>query len=109
MKVEQDETRQVANAHLERIGREARIGSGENVRPSKVLHANGLSDLAVEGVECLLASGLLVNVAQSVEVPVVVIPKGAGAGCMRAACRLFFFHPFGLVNRWVGLANRWVI
>src|SRR6202167_6043595 len=99
MMAEQRDARQGGSAHLDRIGGEARIGSGEimPVMCPKILHLNGLSDLAVDGVEYLLARALLENVTQGVEIPVVVIPEGAR--CMRAAWRLFFFLTNVLVSR----------
>src|SRR5439155_11508778 len=79
VKIEQRETGEVARAHLERIGRIDRVRAGDifAVGRSVVLHADRPGDLALEGVEDRRAGGMLVDRAERVEVPVVVVPEGA--------------------------------
>ena len=87
LKVGQGKRRKVSSAHVEGIRREARIAAGDvmSVTRPEILHADGLSDLAAEGVEDFGARGLLIDVAEGIEVPVVVIPESAG-GTGAARC-----------------------
>ena len=64
MKVKQGKTREIACAHVEDIGGETRIGAGDvmPVTRAEVLHANGLRDLAIEGVEDFRTGGVFVKV-----------------------------------------------
>jgi hypothetical protein len=98
MQIKQGESRKVSGAHLEGICREARILAGDvmSVARSEILHSNRLSDLSIECVEDLRARRLLIDVAECVEVPIVVIPKSSwGVG---AARRLLFQHALGLIR-----------
>src|SRR5580693_3286908 len=77
MKVKQGKARKVSCAHIEWVCWEARIRAGEitSVVRLEILHANRLRDLPIESLEDLSACRLLVDVAERIEVPVVVIPK----------------------------------
>src|SRR5580704_13980285 len=99
MKVKQGKARKVSCAHIEWVCWEARIRAGEitSVVRLEILHANRLRDLPIESLEDLRACRLLVDVAERIEVPVVVIPKRARG--MGAARRSLLRHTLRLVDR----------
>src|SRR5580704_17187068 len=89
MEVKQSEAREVSRADVEQIRGEMGIGTGDiaAVVRGEVLHSDRLSNLVVERVENICSRGLFEDVAERVEVPVVVIPEGSVR--MRAARRTF--------------------
>src|SRR5580693_4797074 len=101
MKIKQRKTGKVSSTHVEKIGREARICAG-NVMPvarPEILHSYGLCNLAIERLEDLCARRRFINVAERVEVPVVVVPESAGS--VGAALRPLLRHALGLVGSWM--------
>ncbi len=79
MQGEHGKARKIPRAHIEEIGRKARIGARDvkTVARAEILHPNGLRNLPVERVEDLLARRSFIDVAEGIEVPVVVVPEGA--------------------------------
>src|SRR5271156_2326614 len=98
MKVKQGKTGKVSSAHVEEIGREARICDGDvmPVARPEILHSDGLCNLPIERVKDLCARRRFIDEAESVEVPVVVVPESAGS--VGAARRPLLRHALGLVG-----------
>jgi hypothetical protein len=101
VEIEQGEAGEVTGGHAHGVGGVFRFSPAgvEAVGGAEVLHADGAADLLLEGGEDGLVGGLLVDATEGVEVPVVVVPEGAGS--MGAAVGAFGFHAFGFVDRLV--------
>jgi hypothetical protein len=101
MNIKQGKTRKVSRAHVEDVCREPRIGTGDvmSIARCEILHSDRLCDLPIERVEDLPARRCLIDVAERIEIPIVVIPKGARG--MGAAPRSLLGHTLGLVGSWM--------
>ncbi len=102
MQVQQCKAREVASAHVERIGWVARRGHPRHivtVGGRVVLHADGVGYLRLQRVEEGFVARSLKDGADRVEVPVVVVPERAGQVAM--PFRLLAQHPIGFIRRGV--------
>ena len=97
VQVEQREASEIARGHAHGVGGiagflYADVGA---VLGTEVLHADGRANLVGEALVDGSADRFLVDGAEGVEVPVVVVPEGAGG--MAAALGPLLFHAGGLI------------
>ena len=79
VEVEQGEAGKIAGAHADGIGRVDRCRAREVLAVGRpvVLHADRPGNLALEGIEDRGAHRMLIDRAERVEIPVVVVPEAA--------------------------------
>src|ERR1039457_1496587 len=101
MKEEQTKPRKIPGARIKYIRRKPRIPAADvfAVAWFEVLHSNWLRNSAVKRVAYSFSRRLLVDEAQGVEVPVVVVPESAWS--VGTARRLLLLHALGIVNGWM--------
>src|ERR1700735_2620136 len=80
VEIEKGEAGHIAGGHAHGIGGETRFRAADVVAVfgAEVLHADGCGDLGGEGFVDGVAGGFFVDGAEGIEVPVVVVPEGAG-------------------------------